>query len=418
MIVDRPRGTRDFPPQVVHERNHAKKRLESLFRRYNYREVVFPTLEHSALFKVKSGEEIGEHMYVFKDKGGREVCLRPEATASVARMFVDSLREKKKPVKVYYYGPMYRYERPQRGRYREFWQMGVELMGADCCGADSEVIALACESMKCLGLDYSLDVGHIGVLRGYMNALGLTDSTQDDIIFYLDTGKEDRVVKAGGDEVISELVTFKGEASVLDKAEKLLKGHDKALESLRELSAICELLDGFKLDYNVDLGLGRGLEYYTGMVFEMRVSGLGAENQVCGGGRYDKLIELFGGPPTPAVGFAFGFDRLMEALREADVSFPQRNVDVLVAPVNEKIWPAAFKLASMLREEYIVEIDLLGRKLGKTLEWGADINSKYALIVGPADYANNEVTLRDMSSGEQVKVEINKLKDELVNRLG
>ena len=142
MKVNRPRGTRDFSPGEMHKRIYVKKQMEKVFRSFNYRETAFPAIEHAQLFEVKSGEEIQEHMYVFEDKGGRKICLRPEATASVCRMFNESLRDSKKPLKLYYYCPMYRYERPQKGRYREFWHMGVELIGAESRESDAEVISV------------------------------------------------------------------------------------------------------------------------------------------------------------------------------------------------------------------------------------------------------------------------------------
>jgi len=413
MKVVKPRGTRDFPPKKMHERNHVRELIESLFVRYNYEEILFPTLEHSQLFMVKSGEEIGEHMYVFQDKGGREVCLRPEATASVCRMFVDSLRDLKKPVKVYYSCPMFRYERPQKGRYREFWQVGVELLGSGGCEADFEVIYLACRSMESLGLEFNLEIGHIGVLRNLMEDLGLDESAQDKVIYYLDTGEEDKLVELVGEQIIVDLVKLEGGREILDKAGSMLVGYDRAQKTIKELSDVVGLLESLSVDYTIDLGMGRGLEYYTGIVFEMRVEGLGAENQVCGGGRYDRLIELFGGPPTPAVGFAFGFDRVLDAMKEQGVVFPERKVDVLVAPVKREVWSEAYKVASRLREDFVVDIDLLNRKLGRILEHGNELGARFAVIVGPKELSRGEVTLRDMASGDQSDVKIEELRERL-----
>ncbi|OYT52796.1 MAG: histidine--tRNA ligase [Candidatus Altiarchaeales archaeon ex4484_2] len=418
MKVTKPRGTRDFPPKEMHERNHAKEMIESLFIRYNYHEILSPTMEHSQLFRVKSGEEIGEHMYVFQDKGGREMCLRPEATASVCRMFVDSLRDLKKPVKVYYSCPMFRYERPQKGRYREFWQMGVELLGSGGWEADSEVIYLACKSMEALSLEFTLEIGHIGVLRNLMTDMDLDDRIQDKVIYYLDTEEEDKLVDVVGDETILELVKLKGSDGILEKAGSILEGYVRAQKTIGELSDVVGLLDAQGVKYTINLGMGRGLEYYTGVVFEMRVKGLGAENQVCGGGRYDELVELFGGPPTPAVGFAFGFDRVLDAMKEQGVVFPERKVDVLVAPVSREVWADAFKVASRLRENFVTDIDLLNRKLGKILDYGNGLGARFVVIVGSEELSRGEVTLKDMSSGDQSRVEIKELVRELSERLG
>jgi len=410
MNLQKPRGTRDFIPKKMHERNYVSEQMTSVFKKSNYQQIGFPAIELAELFEVKSGEEIEGHMYVFEDKGGRKICLRPEATASVARMYVESLRDMKKPLKLYYFCPMYRYERPQKGRYREFWQIGVELIGPKTVESDAEIISLACKSLKTLGLDYKLEIGHLGILRGVMNELKIDDTTQDKIILYLDKEDDGALKGLVKDKVILELIKLKGEKDVFDKAEKLLKDYKKAYTSLMELKEISSLVDS---QYSINLGIARGLEYYTGMVFEIRCEGLGAENQICGGGRYDNLIKLFNGPTTPAVGFAFGFDRVMNALEQKGIKLPTREVDILIAPVNKEMRVKAGELAAMLREKFVVDVDLMDRKLGKILEYGSEIKARYALIIGPDDLAKNQVTLRDMQSGEQKKIEIKKIKKEI-----
>ncbi len=416
MDVKKPRGTRDFSPDEMHARNYVREQMESVFLRYGYREVLFPTIEHSELFTTKSGEEISEHMYVFKDKGDRNICLRPEATASVCRMFAESLRDKKKPLKLYYYAPMFRYERPQKGRYREFWHLGVELLGAGGPESDAEVINMACRSLDIFGLDYTLEVGHLGILRGLMDDVGVDAKKQDKVIFLLDKGDIKELKKIVDDKTLLNLVNLSG-SDALEKAGKLLENHKKAADSLGELESVLNLLD-VKGKIKINLGVARGLEYYSGMVFEIRVEGLGAENQVCGGGRYDNLVGLFGGPSTPAVGFAFGFDRVMDALELKGLDVPRYSVDVLLAPVNSEVKNRALEIASLLREHYVVDVDLLDRKLGKILDYGREINARYAVIVGPEDLKRDEITLRDMISGEQTKVKIKALIKEVSKKIG
>lgn len=409
MKVAKPRGTRDFTPQQMIEREFVEKKLCEVIEKFNYDKILVPTFELSELFKLKSGEEIQEHMYVFEDKGGRQLCLRPEATASVARMYAQELRTYQKPVKVYYCCPMFRYEEPQRGRYREFWQIGIELIGSGGPEADAEVVDVAVESLKNLGLAFELEVGNLSILRGLMKDLGIDAKAQDDVISAIDRGKIGQAKEFVKDAVFFKVVEVRGGKSVIDDAEKILKGYENSMKALKEFKDILSYLDLLGISYSINLGIARGLEYYTGMVFEIRVKGLGAQNQICGGGRYDNLIELFSGLKVPAVGFAFGFDRIVEAAREQDISFPEKSVDLVVAPTNKGMLKEAVRIASRLRPQYRVDVDLMGRKLGKILEYASGINARYVAILGPKELEQDQVTLRDMESGEQKQIKINEI---------
>jgi len=186
MNIEKPRGTRDFAPVEMERRNYARQVIQNVFERYGYSEISIPTFEHTELFALKSGEEIRAEMYVFRDKSDRELCLRPEATASVCRMFAQKLQNLQKPLKLSYFGPMFRYERPQKGRYREFWQQGIELIGAKGVEGDAEVIMAANDALKELGLAFELEVGHLGILRGLMGDLGIEEEKQDELINVVD----------------------------------------------------------------------------------------------------------------------------------------------------------------------------------------------------------------------------------------
>ncbi len=415
--IKRPRGTRDFTPEDMHRRNFVRKQIESVFKRYNYQEILFPTIEDVHLFEIKSGGEIKEHMYVFEDKGKRKICLRPEATASVCRMFVDKLNDMKKPLKLYYFCPMFRYERPQKGRYREFWHMGIELIGSSSYESDAEVIAIAYKSLKNIGLNFDLEIGHLGILRGLMSELGMDDKIQNRVISYMDKNDMKRLRDIIKNKIILNLIKLKGGKEILGKAEKLLENYKNAFNSLMELKEILNYLDIEGIDYKINFGVGRGLEYYTGMVFEIRIDALGSESQICGGGRYDNLIELLGGQPTPATGFAFGFDRIMNALEIQGIDIPDRYIDLIIAPVNKEVKKNAIEIASKLRERFIVDMDIMDRKLGKILEYGNEINAKFALIIGSDDLSRNRVTLRNMRSGEQKKILITELIDKIDREL-
>lgn len=418
MKVKKPRGTRDFPPDEMEERGYVEGSIVTVFESHNYRRIQTPTFELAELFQLKSGEEIEEHMYVFEDKSERRLCLRPEATASVCRMYSEELRDSRLPLKLYYHCPMFRYERPQKGRYREFWHLGVELIGSKGSEADAEVISLAYNSLKKLGLDFTLEVGHIGVLRGLMDDLAIKEELQDRVITCIDKGETEKLGDLVENKALLDLIRLKGTTGIIQKADELLQEHKKAKEALSELKEVLEWLNFMKIKYVVNLGIARGLEYYTGMVFEVRVPGLGAQNQVCGGGRYDNLIKLFSGLEVPAVGFAFGFDRVINALRFQGISIPKKRVDVVVAPVNPSMRKAALEIASILREGLIVDVDVMNRKLDKILKYAGDINARYVLIVGPEDLTEEKTTLRDLDTGKQEKIVIKGLKNKLMELRG
>ena len=193
MVFERPRGVRDFGPAEMAVRSHVERTLTCSFKSFGCRMVQTPSFEFAELFEQKSGADILSHLYVFEDKGGRRLCLRPEATAPVARMYAAELRSLPKPLRLSYYGPMYRYEEPQKGRYREFWQAGVELFGAAGAEADAEVVCLASECLRRLGLDFKLRVSQIGVLRAMLESLGLKSSRQNNVLQSLDKGDLDAV---------------------------------------------------------------------------------------------------------------------------------------------------------------------------------------------------------------------------------
>ncbi|OYT41127.1 MAG: hypothetical protein B6U86_03100 [Candidatus Altiarchaeales archaeon ex4484_43] len=412
--IKKPRGTRDFPPREMEKRDYVEDSIIEVIESYNYRKILIPTFEHAELFQLKSGEEIEEHMYVFEDKSGRRLSLRPEATASVCRMFAEELRGSRLPLKLYYSCPMFRYERPQRGRYREFWQLGIELIGPKGPESDAEIIAIAYEALKKLGLKFQLEIGHLGILRGLMDDLSIDEKIQNRVIASIDKGDVESLKKLIDKQILFDLIEIKGDKSIIERAGKLLNKYPEAREALNELRGVLHWLDLMDVEYKIDLGIVRGLEYYTGTVFEIRVSELGAQNQICGGGRYDDLIELFSEVKVPAVGFAFGFDRIMNAMDLQEIKIPRKVTDVVIAPVSDTVREEAVKIASRLRDELSVDIDLMNRKLEKILKYAGDIGARYTIIVGPEDLKKREVTVRNMESGKQKKVRIENLRGEMI----
>jgi histidyl-tRNA synthetase len=286
--------------------------------------------------------------------------------------------------------------------------MGVELIGVSGSLADAEVILLASECLKRLGLKYTLQVNSLKVLKGLLEELDVSGERQSKVIALIDGGKRDEIPKLIGDDTLSKLIEVR---SGIKEAEKIIEGFRKPAEALTELSELAVLLDEAGVEYAVDFSIARGLDYYTGMVFEVRVDGLGAQNQICGGGRYDNLVELFGGPATPAVGFAFGFDRVCEAFRMQGGKSPKGRRVVLVAPVGEAANAYALKVSGELRrllKDSIVsvELDVSGRKLAKVLEYASEKGVDYVVIVGEKEKAEGKVSVRDMGRKTQENVSL------------
>jgi histidyl-tRNA synthetase len=415
-----PRGTRDFLPEEMMERRYAERVIREVFESYGYREVATPTFETLELITAKSGEEIRRHIYHFKDKSNRDLALRPELTAPAMRLYVNMLQFEPKPVKLYYFGNCFRYERPQSGRYREFWQAGIELIGSPYPEAEAEVIAVALDALEKLGLmSYELAIGHIGVLRAILAESGVSGEEQDKVMSAIDKGegvKEllDEIGVAGESrEKLLRTLKLAGERErVIKEAAELLENSEKALTELEKLRELLNILEGYGIkNYSLDLGIARGLDYYTGMVFEIYAPKLGAEKQICGGGAYS-LAEVFGGEAIATSGFAFGFDRLMLALKKEKVRFaPASNAACLVVPTSEAVLQEAIKVSRALRKHNACELELTRKKLGKALRYADQRGFPYVVIVGDEELSRGYVVLRDMHSGEQKEVKISKLEE-------
>jgi len=401
--IERPRGTRDFLPEEMEKRRDVEKRLREIAESFGYREVATPTFEHSELFKLKSGEGIIEEMYVFKDKSERELALRPELTAPIIRMFVNECSRMPKPLRFYYIGNCFRYERPQKARYREFWQFGVELIGSDSYLANAEVIFLAYKMLKSLEIDFELNIGHVGILRSILSPLGdkaeramrLIDKNDKDALkSYFDELQVDDELE----EKVFRVMELKGGKEVIREAKDALDFDFDYLEKL------LMMLDSLKVDYNLNLGIARGLDYYVGVVFECYAKDLGAQKQICGGGSYE-LATLFGGVKTPATGFAIGFDRVCELVKNT------RKKQPVIAVVNFPGFESfAFEIATKIRNSgFVAIVDVMGRNLRKQLSYANDVKADYAVIIGEEEFKCGEVKVKNLSSGEQFSVKIEDL---------
>lgn len=406
--MQRPKGTKDLFGEELASIRHVERTMGDVFKRYGYEEVETPIFEQLKLFEKKSGESVVKQLYAFKDKSGRDLALRPELTAPVVRLYINQLRSTPKPVKLCYFGSCFRYEEPQAQRWRQFLQSGAEIIGSARPEADAEVIALSDEIMRELGLsDYELRIGHTRLLREVLAHTGMKGDAQDPIMRAIDSREEARLraeldragLKAGDEKVLRSLITLRGDMKVLKQAEKLVANLPKAKIALKNLHEILEHLRSFGVEkFTVDLGIARGLEYYTDLVFELYVDGV----QVAGGGRYDELIELLGGDPCPAVGVGFGVDRVARALLKREMIVPREQLDCVVLPAGEEMLSECLEIVGELRRAGLfVDVDLMGRKLSKAIAYADSRGAKSAIIVGVKDLKEGKVTLRDMRTGKQ-----------------
>jgi histidyl-tRNA synthetase len=411
------RGMRDLLPEEAETLNFVTCKARQTAQLYGYSEIVTPVVEPYELLSAKSGEEIRQRMFTFKDLGDRTVALRPEFTASIARVATTALKTEPKPLRVFSVGSVYRYDEPQRGRYREFWQSNFELMGSDKPEADAETILVTNNFMKAAGLrNYSFKIGHIGITRGLLNKKGIDDKIQNAILQLMDKKQYDKALELVDDEewrfILKDLWKLKGEtpSDTVELIEEIVDGCDEAAaanENLRDILWLAS--EGGCPVEKIDPAFARGLEYYTGMIFEVNVPEL--DVALGGGGRYDKLIEVFGGEPTPAVGVAHGLDRIAIAMQTQKIAIStQRGIRVMVIPVQETMRGYAVTIANRLRKAGVrAEFEVMGRKMRKALEDADKRQMDYAVIVGENEMDKDSVVLRDLTKHEQTTVKIRKI---------
>jgi len=397
-MLQKPRGTRDFLPDEMEARRRVEWRLRDVARRWGYREVCTPEFEDLDLFTMRSGEGIIEEMYVFEDKGGRKLALRPEITAAVIRMYINEAKVAPKPIRWCYFADCFRYERPQKGRYRQFWQFGVELIGADTAFADAEVVMLAADMLNTTGVTYDLQVGHLSLMKNLLKDLDL--SAQQRVMAYLDKrdfeGLKAALEAMGKQDLFASLTSLAGCRNLNEAFD--IAGTIPEKERIEQMVGI---LDAYGVKYSLNFGIVRGLDYYTGMVFEGFAQNLGAEDQILGGGAY-QLAHLFGGDDTASCGFAIGFDRVMVSL--GDVKHKKDTVvAVICTDMGRK---RALEVARVFRAAGIrAEMDLMERGLGAQIAH-ASKSADFAVVIGQREAQSGNVTLKNLKNGEQKSMEL------------
>ncbi|MEM0372440.1 MAG: histidine--tRNA ligase [archaeon] len=397
-----PRGTRDYLPREMAARNALFAKMRRIFELYGYGEVCTPAFEDFELLATKSGPEIENEIYAFEDKSGRKLGLRFDPTVPICRI-VASNPSLTKPIRFYYITNMWRYDRPQAGRYREFWQAGLELIGVKGADADGEILAVANDLLSAVtDKEFYFRISSRKAVEEMAERAGIPEAKRENAFRAID-----KLDKIGEDEVRAEMERYGIPAEAIDAFFKMIRTQDADLSELKAVKESAEKM-GVK-NIEIDLSIVRGIDYYTGFVFETLVRGSEKLGSVCSGGRYDSLVKLYGGEDLPATGFGLGIDRLMDIIGYESDYVP---VKVFVACVNDKVRDVALKAARMLREEGIsAETDLMNRSLRKQFEYINSRNIPFAVIIGPREVEENRVVLRDMATGKEDKICLKDIKE-------
>ena len=410
MNINAPRGTKDILPVQIDNWLLIENKIRDICKRYGYEEIRTPIFEHTELFQRGIGEGtdvVDKEMYTFEDRGGRSITLRPENTASVVRAYLQNkLFADKSLVKLFYIGSMFRYDRPQAGRLREFHQFGIEALGEKNPAVDAEIILLAVDFLKSLGLDdLKLKINTVGCPKCrpvYRQKLQH---------FFSDKlGELCHDCQTRFDKNPMRILDCKMDADkeFMQDAPKI---KDCLCDECREhFNTVQKLLKVANVDFIIDDRLVRGLDYYTKTAFEIQYAPLGAQSAVAGGGRYDGLIEEIGGNPTPGIGFAAGIERILAAL-EIQNLIPniEKNIDAFIVAIGDEAETLGFELLTKLRHAGLTaSMDFAKRSMKAQMKQAGKSNAKFALIIGEDEVKNNTVTVKNLSNSEQQNISIDK----------
>ena len=403
------RGTRDIMPEETRRQRRVVDTTRELAARYGYLEMSTPIFEFTEVFRRPLGETsdvVSKEMYTFSDRGGEELTLRPEATAAVCRAFLSEGLTQQLPVKLFCHGPMFRYDRPQKGRWRQFHQINVELLGIPEPIGDVEIIALAAHIIEELGV-----LGHTTL---ELNTLGdpASRAAYRDVLVDYFSDHRDQLSPDSQERLTRNPLRI---LDSKDKADRKISAGAPALsdylnaESVDFFAKIKQDLDALGIAYQLSPRLVRGLDYYTHTIFEFTTTALGAQGSVLGGGRYDGLIELLGGPTTPGVGWAGGIERLAMLLDAAPAAAPP----IAVVPIGAAAEDAALGLTQNLRRAgYPVDLGFSGNT-SKRMKRANKLSARAAILLGEDELAQNAATVRDLESGEQEMIPLDALSEHL-----
>lgn len=407
------RGTQDILPDNIYKWNHVESVIKELCALYGYSEIRTPMFEDTKLFLRGIGDTtdvVAKEMYTFEDRGGRSITLRPENTAAVVRSYLEhKLYGDQQVHKLFYIGSMFRYDRPQAGRYREFHQFGVEVLGASSPAADAEVINLAYTLFKTLGLkELELHINSIGDYK-------CRPIYRQKLIEFFEE-KEDQLC----DDCQARL--HKNPLRILDCKEDSCRrasaGAPKITDYLcdeceKKFEVVKRYLAALEIPYSVDSRLVRGLDYYTNTAFEIQYPPLGAQSAICGGGRYDGLVEDVGGPSIPGIGFAVGLERLLLALEmQKLIPEPANRKKVYIVTLGEDAIVEGIKIQQHLRDKGVIaEIDLQDRSIKGQMKQAGKNNAEYTVIIGANEMEKKEAAVKNMENGKQQDIPFLKVSD-------
>jgi len=411
-IIKKPRGTQDFLPEDCDKRLHIENKLREVASLFNYREIRTPTFEKTELFKRGIGEEtdvVSKEMYSLNKD---EYTLKPEMTAPVIRAYLENHLYNKSPLqKLFYIANMYRHERPQAGRFREFSQFGAEAIGSDSFSVDVELILLSHKILSTFGVkDIVIKINTIGdfeerkeylkhltrYLKDYESELSLDSQRrlQRNPLRILDSKDE------------KDITILKDAPTLFEFLSSKTRSHfEKVLDGLRTIG----------INFEIDYRLVRGFDYYTSTTFEVISPLLGSQNAIFGGGRYNRLVEQLGGPPTPAIGFACGLERLTYVIEKSNYNFPsEKGVDLFIAYLGESAFKFALKISSELRDKGLkIEIDHLCRSLKAQLKEANRLGVRFCLIIGENEIRESSAILKDMTNATEKRLNLKNITNEL-----
>ncbi|MBF0793515.1 histidine--tRNA ligase [Mammaliicoccus lentus] len=417
-MINIPRGTQDILPKDSYKWQYIENKLHELMKIYNYKEIRTPIFESTDLFSRGVGDStdvVQKEMYTFKDKGDRSLTLRPEGTASVVRSFIENKMQgnANQPVKLYYTGPMFRYERKQKGRYRQFVQFGVEAIGSENPAIDVEIIAMLVHIYQSFGLKN---------LKLVINSIGDAESRAD----YSKALQEhfEPVIDTFCQDCQNRLYTnpMRILDCKVDRDKEAVKNAPKITEYLNDYSKnyfeeVKTLLDEIGIEYEIDSNLVRGLDYYTHTAFEVmsNAEGFGAITTLCGGGRYNGLLELLDGPKETGIGFALSIERLLLALEAEGIEIEQEDsIDLFIATMGEQADHYSVELLNKLRLAGIsCDKDYLSRKLKGQMKQADRLNATYTIVIGEDELQKEQVEVKNMKTGESEPVAFSELENYL-----
>ncbi len=408
MLTNAPRGTKDILPDQVYKWQYVESIFKEICSEYGFDEIRTPTFEHTDLFKRGVGDTtdiVEKQMYSFDDYGGRNLTLKPEGTAPVVRAFIENkLYSDLLPVKYFYIIPCFRYEKPQAGRMREFHQFGIEIFGSDNMMADAEVIGLAMDFFEKLSIiELELHINSIGCpncREGYR--IILKEFLKDKYDNLCDT------CKTRYERNPMRILDCKSEV-----CQTLVVGAPKMLDYICEdceiaFVALKQDLDAMGIEYEVDPGIVRGLDYYTKTAFEIISKNIGAQGTVCGGGRYDNLIEQVGGPATPGVGFGMGIERLLLVMEKSNIVIPRDDeIDVFLAVMGAKAQNFGINLTRQLRKNgFKAQMDLKARAIKHQFKYADRLKARHTIVIGDNELESQMVSIKNMTTSEQTMVAV------------